>query len=119
MYDIPVVGREEDAVDALATVLMIEFFTNGANRVEHIAQLYGLEREEIKNLRKWDFIGEHSLQIQRHYQIMCHVFGSALENYQQLKRRIGFSRNRANLCSDEYQQISRSWIQLLGPYLMR
>lgn len=119
MYDIPIVGREEDAVDALATALMIQSFTNGADRVEHIAQLYGLEREPIKNLRKWDFMGEHSLNVQRHYQMMCHVYGSDPEQYQDLKRRIGFSDDRARICIDEYQQISRSWPQLLQPYLIQ
>lgn len=119
MYDIPIVGREEDAVDALATALMIQSFTNGAGRVEHIAQLFGLEREQIKNLRKWDFMGEHSLNIQRHYQMMCHVYGSDPEQYQKLKSRIGFTDDRARICIDEYQQISRGWSQLLQPYLLQ
>jgi hypothetical protein len=118
MYDMPIVGREEDAVDALATALMIKSFTNGASRVEHIAQLYGHEREQIKNLRKWDFMGEHSLNIQRHYQMMCHVYGSDPEHYQKLKSRIGFTDDRARICIDEYQQISRGWSQLLQPYLL-
>ncbi len=116
MHDIPIVGREEDAVDALATALMIDSFTRGAQRVEHIAELYGLEREEIKNLRKWDFIGEHSLNIQRHYQMLCHVYGSAPDKYKELKRRVGFSDDRADICIDEYQQITQGWFQLLEPY---
>jgi hypothetical protein len=118
MYDIPIVGREEDAVDALATVMMINTFTNGATRVQHTAELYKLDREPIKNLRKWDFMGEHSLHIQRHYQMMCHVYGSDPTNYQTLKRRIGFSDDRASICIDEYRQISRGWSQLLEPHLL-
>lgn len=118
MYDIPIVGREEDAVDALATVLMLQDFTNGATRVQHTAELYKLDREPIKNLRKWDFMGEHSLNIQRHYQMMCHVYGSDPTNYQTLKRRIGFADDRASICIDEYRQISRSWAQLLEAYLL-
>ena len=118
MYDIPIVGREEDAVDALATVLILQDFINGANRVQHTAELYKLDREPIKNLRKWDFMGEHSLNIQRHYQMMCHVYGSDPTNYQTLKRRIGFADDRASICIDEYRQISRSWAQLLEAYLL-
>ncbi len=119
MHDIPIVAREEDAADSLATAFMIQFFTNGAQRVEHIAELYGLEREEIKNLRKWDFIGEHSLNIQRHYQMLCHVYGSAPDNYKELKRRVGFTNERADICVDEYQQISQGWLQLLEPHLQK
>ena len=118
MYDIPIVGREEDAVDALATVLMLKDFTNGAIRVQHTAELYKLDREPIKNLRKWDFMGEHSLNIQRHYQMMCHVYGSDPTNYQTLKRRIGFADDRASICIDEYRQVSRGWAQLLEAYLL-
>ena len=118
MYDIPIVGREEDAVDALATVLMLKDFTNGAIRVQHTAELYKLDREPIKNLRKWDFMGEHSLNIQRHYQMMCHVYGSDPKNYQTLKRRIGFADDRASICIDEYRQVSRGWAQLLEAYLL-
>lgn len=119
MYDIPIVAREEDAADSLATALMIGSFTNGAQRVKHIAELYGLEREEIKNLRKWDFMGEHSLNIQRHYQMLCHVYGSAPTLYKELKRRIGFSDDRADICIDEYRQISQGWLQLLEPHFQR
>jgi len=119
MYAIPIVAREEDAADSLATALIIESFTNGAQRVEHIAELYGLEREEIKNLRKWDFIGEHSLNIQRHYQMLCHVYGSAPETYKELKRRVGFSDDRADICIDEYRQISQGWLQLLEPHFQK
>ncbi len=118
MYDIPIVGREEDAVDALATVLILQDFTNGATIVKHTAELYKLDREPIKNLRKWDFMGEHSLNIQRHYQMMCHVYGSDPTNHQTLKRRIGFADDRASICIDEYRQISRSWAQLLEAYLL-
>jgi hypothetical protein len=118
MYDIPIVGREEDAVDALATVLMLQYARGGAIRVEHTAELYKLDREPIKNLRKWDFMGEHSLNIQRHYQIMCHVYGSDPASYQTLKRRIGFSDDRGLICIDEYRQISQGWAHLLEPYLL-
>jgi hypothetical protein len=118
MYDIPIVAREEDAADALATALMIKYFINGESRVEHIAELYGLEREQIKDLRKWDFMGEHSLNIQRHYQMMCHLYGSDPAKFQHIKRQIGFSDDRASICIDEYQQISQGWPRLLAPYLL-
>ena len=118
MYDIPIVGREEDAVDALATVLMLQATTDGAARVQRVAELYKLDSEPIKDLRKWDFMIEHSLNIQRHYQMMCHVYGSDPTSYQTLKRRIGFSDDRALICIDEYRQISQGWAQLLEPYLL-
>ncbi len=117
MYDIPVLGREEDAVDAFATVSLIHFNEEGVDIVKHVAEYYALDKENIKALRKWDFMDEHSLSIQRHYQISCHLYGSDPQKFKSLPRRIGFSKRRSELCIEEYRRVSASWLSLLKPYL--
>ncbi len=117
MYDIPVVGREEDAVDAFATVSLIHFNEEGIDIVKHVAEYYGLDKENIKILRKWDFMDEHSLSLQRHYQISCHLYGSDPQKFKSLPRKIGFSKRRSELCIEEYRRVSASWLNLLKPYL--
>ena len=57
MYDIPVVGKEEDAADALATVLLSEFFEDGQEVAISAADLFDLESEDAKVLEEQDFLG--------------------------------------------------------------
>lgn len=115
-YEIPVVGKEEDAADSLASVLLIEFFDDGAEIAISAADLFDLESEDIEEFEEEDFWGEHSLDAQRFYSTLCHVYGSDPEKYAYIKKDAGFSEQRAELCIDEYESISRSWFVLLKPY---
>ncbi len=117
MHEIPVLGREEDAADTFASLMLIHYFPQGTESVIDAAQLYYLEREQPHTLKKWDFMGEHSLSVQRHYQLICHVYASDPEKYTDLRKRVGFSTDRAELCFDEFQVATKSWFDLLEPYL--
>ena len=70
-YDLPIVGREEDAADALATILVIELFEQGQEIVLSAADLFELERDEIETFEEADFWDEHSLDAQRSYSALC------------------------------------------------
>lgn len=115
-YKLPVVGKEEDAADALANVLLIEFFDNGSDIVISAADLFDLESDDIEEFEAEDFWGEHSLDAQRFYSALCYVYGSDPKKYTYLLQDIGFSDERADLCIDEYESILRSWLRLLEPY---
>lgn len=117
-FDIPVVGREEDAVDALASVLMIEYFDDGADMAISAAELFALESEDRGSLQEQDFWDEHSLDEQRYYTTLCHVFGSDPENYESLADEAGFTSERAEACVFEYQQLVADWDKLLVPARM-
>lgn len=115
-YNIPVLGKEEDAADSLANVLLIEFFASGAEIVLNAAELFMLESEDIEVFDEQDFWGEHSLDAQRSYTAFCHVYGSNPSEYAYLKQEIGFADSRAKQCIEEYENIARSWFELLDPY---
>ena len=116
-YDFPVVGKEEDAVDALATVLLIEYFEDGAEIAISAADLFDLESDDVTELGDEDFWDEHSLDAQRFFMTLCHVYGSDPETYAELKAQAGFDERRADLCVEEYEAVSRSWLELLKPHL--
>ena len=61
----------------------------------------------------WD---EHSLNEQRVYDIACLVFGSDPEAFSGLVSPEFLPAERAQRCEAEYEQKSRAWSQLLGPY---
>ena len=119
MHQIPVLGREEDAVDGLATWLLIEQFEAGGEIALSAADLFYLEGEEIELFEDSDFWGEHSLDLQRYYSILCHVYGSDPEQYEAIVREAGLTEERAVGCIAEYEQLHDNWLTLLKPVLKR
>ena len=119
-YDLPLLAREEDAADALANVLLLEYAENGAEVVLNAAEMFGLESEDTELFDESDFWSEHSLDIQRYYTTLCHVFGSDPEAHAHLvNTEYGLSSERAVDCEYEYERIRRGWLNVLKPYLKR
>lgn len=119
-YDLPLLAREEDAADALASVLLLEYAENGADVVLNAAEMFGLESEDIEGFDESDFWSEHSLDIQRYYASICHVYGSDPDEHVELiNTEYGLSKERAQDCELEYERIRRSWLAVLKPYLKR
>lgn len=119
-YDLPLLAREEDAADALASVLLLEYAENGAEVVLNAAEMFGLESEERERFDESDFWSEHSLDIQRYYATICHVYGSDPDEHANLiNTDYGLTKERAENCELEYDRVRRSWLAVLKPYLKR
>lgn len=119
-YDLPLLAREEDAADALASVLLLEYADNGAKVVLNAATMFGLESQDSTVLEDTRFWSEHSLDIQRYYTTLCHVYGSNPEGYGDLVNdEDGLSVERAAGCVKEYERIRKGWLDVLQPYLKR
>lgn len=119
-YDLPSLAREEDAVDAMANVLLLEFVENGAQIALNAAEMFGLESEAYEWFEQADFWSEHSLEIQRYYTTLCHVYGSDPDSHQELVNdEYGLSAERAEACQEEYERIRDGWLGVLEPYLKR
>lgn len=116
-YELPIVGKEEDAADNLAAVLAIEYFENGAEIAISAADLFYLEGDEISEFEDADFWDEHSLDLQRYYTTLCHVYGSDEIAYAYLLKETGFSTERGELCIDDYERTANNWLTLLGAYM--
>lgn len=119
-YDLPLLAREEDAADALASVLLLEFVENGAQIALNAAEMFGLESDAYEWFEQSDFWSVHSLEIQRYYTTLCHVYGSDPEAHQDLVNdEYGISAERADVCEAEYQRVRDGWLKVLQPYLKR
>ena len=116
-YELPVVGREEDAADNLAAVLSIEYFENGAEIAISAADLFYLEGDEITEFEDADFWDEHSLDLQRYYATLCYVYGSDDTQYAYLLEETGFSDERGELCIGDYERMKNNWLTLLDAYM--
>ncbi|GIU25035.1 hypothetical protein TUM4433_09310 [Shewanella schlegeliana] len=114
--EVIVLGREEDAVDTLATLLLINAFEQGAEIALSAADLFALEDEEIDELVEDDFSDEHSLDAQRYYATVCLIYGSDPKKYAELLSRSVVESDRGQFCEEEYQRQSENWQRLERRY---
>jgi putative metallopeptidase DUF4344 len=114
-WQIPITGREEDAVDQLSTLVLIEATENGEQMALEGALTFKLYAD-VENGEKiyWD---EHSLDEQRFFDTICLVYGHDVKKYDYLVTNGTLPEERAVGCSEEYVRVNRSWRQLLAPYL--
>lgn len=116
--DLPVTGKEEDAVDQLATAILAEAGTELAGQVALSGALFfGLVAANREEFAAADFWDEHSLNEQRFYNIICWVYGSDPALFADEAAQAGLGEDRLVRCQDEYAQVMGAWETLLGPYL--
>jgi hypothetical protein len=114
VLDIPVTGREEDAVDDLASILLID---SGATDAALNAAVFWILTDD-GSISDAKFADEHSLNAQRFYTILCTVYGSAPSEYADVVELGYLPYERAQRCPREYQQKDASWEKLLGPHMV-
>ncbi|PIE39998.1 MAG: hypothetical protein CSA51_03045 [Gammaproteobacteria bacterium] len=118
MYGIPILGKEEDAADTLATILLIEYFSDGQDIALTAADFFAIESENREGgLQDEDFGGEHSLDEQRHYSTLCYIYGSSPKEYAFLVEEGRLPKERSETCIDEYEEKVQNWSKLLEPYI--
>lgn len=117
MLELPVTGREEDAVDQLSAWLLIGE-AGGNDAVLHAAMAFSFAGEGYE-LAEGDFAASHSLDRQRYFNFVCWVYGSDPGARPALALDAGLPPERAEGCAEEYARIDRSWATLLAPYARR
>jgi hypothetical protein len=123
-FDLPILGREEDSVDNLATVMMLGFdelaFDNalvdtadGFWMTDEAAKS-GSDAEETDDSAYYD---EHGLDLQRSYQVVCLMVGHDAADFKEIADTYELPGERRDTCAEEYAQISKSWEKVLKPHL--
>lgn len=114
MLDLPITGKEEDAVDEFSTVIFVEagMAYVAADAIWYFALMDNGEHPPSA------LADEHSLGLQRFYNVLCLVYGSDPATYQATVDSFPEMASRAPRCEDEYAQKKRSWERLLAPYAL-
>lgn len=118
-FDLPVLGREEDAVDALAALMMIsdEPDEQADAWIIAAADWFILNDQQYGgDLTDEHFADEHSLDLQRFYSLVCLIYGSDPEGFADLAETAGLPEDRAEGCAYELAQVARGWVTLLEPH---
>lgn len=121
LLDLPITGREEDAVDQLAAMLMLRF----AGLDETPAQTVG----NLRMAADWmlahgtgaynldAYADEHALGEQRYFNLQCLIYGTDPAKYVGIVVDGDLPQARAAACPRETRKLSRAWLRLLLPHL--
>lgn len=109
---LPVLGREEDAADSLAVVLIDGLWERPAaeDLARDVARSWLLSdlRAEREGHEPpwWD---THSMDLQRYYNHVCLFYGADPENREQIARDLELPEERAETCVDEFRLALAGW----------
>lgn len=117
LYNLPILGREEDAVDAISTVFMTEFVPNGGQIALAAADFFAYLGSHHGKYGNVQFADEHSFDLQRAYDIACLVYGSDPTKWAAVGGVLPVHR-RAR-CVSEYKQKTRAFEALLRPHVRK
>lgn len=117
-FHLPVLGREEDAVDQFASVVLIPDPQGADNDsgivTDSIAGWFqSAEDTALDQIAWWD---EHGPDQQRAYQIACLLYGSSPQSYTGLADNIALPAERRETCPTDYQSALTSWSTSLEPH---
>ncbi|MCM2397527.1 DUF4344 domain-containing metallopeptidase [Rhizobium sp. S95] len=117
-FGLPVLGREEDAVDALSSILLLEADVEELDvAMQDAADGWFLSDEaREEDLNETDFLDTHGLDRQRAYAIVCMMVGADAKYFENFADSLDFPRERREECEGEYQHAKDSWFSLLEPH---
>src|SRR5262249_33842841 len=118
---LPVLGREEDAADAFATVTMLEMKTEFTHRTLVNATKSWLiaDRRSREAGEPMVFYDVHGLDLQRAYNIVCLMVGSDPDLFEDLANEVNLPEERRDSCAGDYSNASWSWNKALQPFVRK
>jgi hypothetical protein len=122
LLDIPVFGREEDAADAVAAYVSLQFGKTAARRVLSGTAFVWRASELTKRNRNRqfeDYSDEHGTHAQRFYNTLCIAVGSDMvERTDTFADFVGLlPDHRRGHCPREYLHVKKSFARLVLPYV--
>jgi hypothetical protein len=121
MLKIPLFGKEEDAADQFSAYIMLQYDKARARRlILGSAYQYNVAipgAEITLALKK--FSDEHGIPAQRFYNVLCIAYGADPKLFADVVEKKYLPQERADVCGDEYRQVSFAFKTLIGPHLDR
>lgn len=115
VLDLPTTGREEDAVDQLATVLLLQQGPTGDSLAFGAVGWFASDAHRSQ-LDALEFADDHGFDLQRVYNIICWIHGRDPRAYPELVEDGWLPAHRRDRCPAEYRRLAESWRRLLRPY---
>ncbi len=114
--DLPILGREEDAADTIATIGILareraspdvdNHFTQGLLAIANAWWIiWQKQQQEDADLAFW---ARHAISGQRFYNIVCFIYGSNPRKFEKLPALAKLPPERADWCVEEFEVANRS-----------
>ncbi len=119
--EIPVLGKEEDAVDAFANVVMVNHEDDAALDAMMVAvadDYFTAGQYEDGNDAGMQ-MDEHSMSAQRAFNVICILVGADPEKFKQAADNAGMPPERQESCAFDYEQAANAWDKLLADYYVQ
>jgi hypothetical protein len=117
LLEVPVWGREHDAADRLAALLMLQFGEDISFKT-----IVGVANFFIMSKKTWtgsDFADIRSPEAQRFYNYICIAYGGDPRTFSFLvaKDKELLPKDRAERCADEYEQVRTAFYLRIMPHV--
>ncbi|BCW90306.1 hypothetical protein sos41_34740 [Alphaproteobacteria bacterium SO-S41] len=119
--ELPVLGKEEDAVDAFANVVMVNHDDDPALDAMMVAvadDYFTAGQYEDGNSADMQ-MDEHSMSAQRAFSVICILVGADPEKFKQAADNAGMSPERQASCSADYEQAAGAWDKMLSDHYVK
>jgi hypothetical protein len=117
-FNLPVLGKEEDAADSFAATRLIRIRSEFSDQVVASAAKawFLMDRRDRKEGETVPYYDEHGLDQQRAYQIVCFVVGSDASKFKKLADETKLPDDRRESCANDFRTAAKSWEVLLTPH---
>ena len=117
-FDIPVLGREEDAADQVAAYTYLQLSKEEARRlIMGTVYTYLVEAKDTAPPSMVEFADEHGTPEQRAFNLICMAYGADPELFGDLPALGKLPQKRAENCEEEFELISLAYQALIGPHI--
>jgi len=117
---IPVLGKEEDAVDTLATLWLLndedQDYAFNALIDASDGWYFNAVNSTGSGVDEFSYYDEHSLDIQRAYAMVCLMVGKDPDNFGETADNYELAAEQQENCSYTYEQAAVSWGTLLSQF---
>ncbi|PKF51158.1 DUF4344 domain-containing metallopeptidase [Enterovibrio nigricans] len=111
LWDFPALGKEEDAVDNFATLMMLHYYNDDmAYAGVDLFAIEDMDTEYFDDVAMWD---EHSLDGQRYAQSLCLIYGSNPKKYADIMDEDLIEMERDQFCPYEFELQTRNWMRVI------
>jgi putative metallopeptidase DUF4344 len=127
IFQVPILGREEDAADAVSSYVMLQFGPDESRELvkgavySYAADLKITDGTQLANMqisqKVEKFADEHGIPAQRLYTLLCVAYGADPKNFAAAVEDKWLPTSRAEGCEFEYQQIAYAYRTLILPHV--
>ena len=114
---VPIFGREEDAADQLASLILLQLAPARARAVVNGSGYFFATLGRQEPMEKGRFADVHGLSWQRFYNLVCLAYGWNPHRYGDIVAKGYLPQERAERCGEETEQVSHAFERLIVPHL--